>query len=70
MNEKQKAKYQKLADLDKERYRKQKEEFDLNGHYILNDGMKSNQIIPKSLKFIETVLQPKKVRSSNDFFMS
>ena len=70
MDDSQKAKYQKLALEEKERYRRQKEEFDKNGHYTLDDGIKSNQIIPKSSKFIKSVLQPKKVRRSAHFFMS
>jgi len=49
-----------LSLKDKERQRNQEEELKTKGYFTLANGQQSNHVLPKSLKFLEHVIQPKK----------
>lgn len=52
--------YEKLEAKDKQRYEKEKQEYEQQGYFINSDGVKSNSVLPKKPKFLDHIKLPKK----------
>ena len=70
MTEAQQAKYVKLGDEARMRYKAQMLEYEEKGYFTRTDGMLSHQVIPENPKFHDHVVLPKKPQSSFLFFLA
>lgn len=64
------AKYQKLADQDKARFKAQMLQFEQQGFFFNEDGLQSNHVIPQKPKFHDHVVLPKRGQTSYFFFLA
>lgn len=59
-----------MALKDKERYQNQSDELQKKGFFTFADGQQSNHVVPKIIKFLEHVVQPKKPSSAYFHFQN
>lgn len=70
ISDKEKERYVKLENQDKERYNKQMAEIDSKGYFLLGDGSKSTSVRNWSKEDQATILLPKKPASPYNIFFS
>ena len=64
LTDKQKEKYNKLAELDKVRYKKENDNLKMYGYFVNKDSIKSTNILPELKDFPKDTVLPQKPLSS------